>query len=215
MTTPPASSAISTVSRLLAEDDGLTVSYDPLAQPLRDGVFESLPPGMHPELSDHLARRFPQGLFRHQRAAVQHLLAGRNTVVATRTSSGKSLICSIPVFDRLLTDPTSTALFLFPQKALANDQLQKVTAAANDIPALARQRAANQNLIARYDGSTPNDDRPGIREQVQILLTNPDMLHYSVLAWHAKHWERFLSRLRFVVVDECHEYRGTFGTNVS
>ncbi len=205
---------IDIVSSLLAGDEGLKVCYDPPVDAATDGVFDSLPLGMHPELSDYLARRFPRGLFRHQRAAAQHLLAGLHTVVATRTSSGKSLIYSIPVFDRLLTAPTSTALFLFPQKALANDQLQKFTAAADDIPSLARLRTANPYLFARYDGATSKDDRPGIREQVQILLTNPDMLHYAILAYPTN-WERFLSRLRYVVVDECHEYRGIFGTNVS
>lgn len=210
----PIAPTIDTVTRLLSTDDGMTVCYDPSTNPATDGVFDSLPPGLLPELSGYLTRRYPQGLFRHQRAAVQHLLAGRHTVVATRTSSGKSLIYSIPVFDRLLTEPTSTALFLFPQKALANDQLQKFTEAADDLPSLARQRAANPHLIARYDGATPKDERPGIREQVQILLTNPDMLHYAILAYPAN-WERFLSRLRYVVVDECHEYRGIFGTNVS
>ena len=212
---PLAVSTIDTVSRLLTTDDGLTVCYDPPADSATDGVFGPLLPGLHPELSDYLTRQFPKGLFRHQRAAAQHLLAGQHTVVATRTSSGKSLIYSIPVFDRLLTEPTSTALFLFPQKALANDQLQKLTAAADDVPSLARQRSANPHLIARYDGATPDDLKPRIRAEAQVLLTNPDMLHYAVLAWHEKHWERFLSRLRYVVVDECHEYRGIFGTNVS
>lgn len=212
---PVASSTIDTVGQLLATDDGLTVCHDPPADPATDGVFDLLPPGLHPELSDHLSRRYPRGLFQHQRAAVQQLSAGRHTVVATRTSSGKSLIYLIPVFDRLLTEPTATALFLFPQKALANDQLQKFAAAADDLPTLARQRAANPHLIARYDGATPDDLKPRIRAEAQVLLTNPDMLHYAVLTWHEKHWERFLSRLRYVVVDECHEYRGIFGTNVS
>src|SRR5262245_36674130 len=125
---PIACSTIDSVSRLLATDKGLTVCHDPPADPVTDGVFGSPPPGLHPELLDHLARQYPRGLFRHQKAAAQYLLAGRHTVVATRTSSGKSLIYSIPVFDRSLIDPTSTALFLFPQKALANDQLQKFTA---------------------------------------------------------------------------------------
>jgi DEAD/DEAH box helicase domain-containing protein len=212
--TPTAASTIETVTQLLAKDEGLSICYDPPAEPASDGVFESPMSDLHPELSDLLTRRFPQGLFRHQRAACQHLLAGRHTVVATRTSSGKSLIYSIPVFDRLLTEPASTALFLFPQKALANDQLQKFTGVAADLPSLARQRAKKPLMIARYDGATPNDDRPAIREQVQFLLTNPDMLHYAILAYPSN-WERFLSRLRYVVVDECHEYRGIFGTNVS
>ena len=207
-------STIEIVKHLLATDDRLTVCHDPPADPATEGIFGSIPRGLQPELSDHLTRRYPKGLFRHQKVAVQHLLAGRHTVVATRTSSGKSLIYLIPVFDCLLTEPTSTALFLFPQKALANDQLQKFTSAAADLPSLAAQLAVNPGLIARYDGATPEDQRPGIREGVQVLLTNPDMLHYAILGWHEKHWGRFLSRLRFVVVDECHEYRGIFGTNV-
>ncbi len=153
--------------------------------PLLTGCSARCRRACNPELSDYLGRQYPRGLFRHQRAAAEHLFAGRHTVVVTRTNSGKSLIYSIPVFDRLLTDSTSTALFLFPQKALANDQLQRFIAAADDLPSLARQRAANRHLIARYDGSTPTDERPEIREQVQILLTNPDMLHYAVLAYPA------------------------------
>lgn len=208
-------STIEIVRGLLGADSGLTVCHDPAAEPATDGAFGPPPPGLHPELLQHLARRYPRGLFRHQCAAARHLLAGQHTVVATRTSSGKSLIYSIPVLDRLLTEPTSTSLFLFPQKALANDQLQKLAAVADDLPSLASQRLASPHLIARYDGATLNDSKPGIRAGVQLLLTNPDMLHYAVLAWHDKHWVRFLSRLRHVVVDECHEYRGIFGTNVS
>src|SRR5204862_4812847 len=130
-----------------------------------DGTFDPLPPGLHPELSDHLSRWFHRGLFRHQKAAAQYLCTGRHTVVATRTSSGKSLIYSIPVFNQLLTEPASTALFLFPQKALANDQLQKFTAAANDLPSLASQRATKPHLIARYDGATHESLKPAIRAQ--------------------------------------------------
>lgn len=211
----PNPSTIDTVTQLLAADDELSVCYDPHTVAASEGVFETAPSGLHSELSNYLSRNFPRGLFRHQAAAVQHLLAGQNTVVATRTSSGKSLVYSIPVFDRLLNEPDSTALYLFPQKALANDQLQKFTAAADDIPSLARQRQKTPNLIARYDGATPDDQKPAIRAEGQVLLTNPDMLHYGLMAWHETHWQRFLSRLRYVVVDECHEYRGIFGTNVS
>ncbi len=211
----PASTTIDTVSRLLAADDGLTLCHDAAAEPATEGVFDLLPTSLHPELSDYISRSFPRGLYRHQRAATQHLLAGRHTVVATRTSSGKSLIYALPVFDRLLREADSTALFLFPQKALANDQLHKFTALADDLPSLAGLRAAKAHLIARYDGATPEGLKPAIRTQARILLTNPDMLHYAVLAWHERHWGRFLSGLRYVVVDECHEYRGIFGTNVS
>ena len=158
---PLASMTIETVNRLLTTDEGVTVCYNPAPDPPSDGVFAPLPSNLHPELSDYLARQFPRGLFRHQRAALDYLLAGRNTVVATRTSSGKSLIYEIPVFDRLLTEPDSTALFLFPQKALANDQLQKFTAAADDVPSLARQRASNPHLLRALRRSHAEGQAPG------------------------------------------------------
>src|SRR5262249_50761195 len=157
------SSTIDTVNRLIAMDGGLEVCYDPTAEPAVEVEFHSPPSGLHPQLAEPLARRFPDGLFRHQRAALDNLLLGRHTVVATRTSSGKSLIYTIPVFDRLLTEPDSTALFLFPQKALANDQLQRLAEAADHLPTLAPLRAAKRQLIARYDGATPQDLKPQVR----------------------------------------------------
>ncbi|MDY3562689.1 DEAD/DEAH box helicase [Gemmata sp. JC673] len=211
---PPANGAIGTVKKLLAAAEGLRVGYDSSVS-ATDGVFEPVPADLRPELAAYLARQYPHGLFRHQRRAVQGLLKGAHTVVATRTSSGKSLIYSVPVLNRLLTDPSATALFLFPQKALANDQLQRLIEAADSVPTLARMRAAKPWLISRYDGATPDDDKSAIRNEAQVLLTNPDMLHYGLLAWHERHWQRFFTNLRYVVADECHEYRGIFGTNVS
>lgn len=127
---------IDTVGRLLAATDGLSVCHDPPAEPPVPGTFEPLPPDLHPDLATSFTRHYPGGLYRHQRAALDHLLAGRHTVVATRTSSGKSLIYSAPVLNALLHDPDATALFLFPQKALANDQLGRLCAAADDLPAV-------------------------------------------------------------------------------
>lgn len=209
----PAPPPIETVRDLLEATPGLAICHDPPATPGTPGEYAPPPAGLHPELLAYLADRYPAGLFRHQAAAAEHLHSGRHTVVATRTSSGKSLIYSLPVLDRLLAESDATALFLFPQKALANDQLQRLRETAAALPGLAALVAA-PHRIARYDGATPKDVRPLIREQAQVLLTNPDMLHYAVLAYPAN-WARFLSRLRFVVVDECHEYRGIFGTNVS
>lgn len=205
---------IDTVRAILGAMEGMTICHDPSSSAASDGTFLPTRPGLHPELSTYLAREYPSGLFRHQAAALDLLMEGRNTVVATRTSSGKSLIYSVPVLDGLLAEPDSTALFLFPQKALANDQLQRLIATVEQIPTLSRRRAVNPQLISRYDGATPKDDRPSIRDRGQVILTNPDMLHYSILAY-PKNWARLLSRLRHVIVDECHEYRGIFGTNVS
>jgi DEAD/DEAH box helicase domain-containing protein len=209
-------STIALVKRTLRDIQDLWFDFDPPAEPATEGEYASPASlGLDPALLAFIDTRFPRGLFTHQHRAIQYVLAGKHTVVATKTSSGKSLVYAVPVFNRLLTEPQSTALFLFPQKALANDQLQGLKKTANDLPALARLQSAKPHLIARYDGATPEELKPWIRAEAQVLLTNPDMLHYAVLAWHEKHWERFLSGLRYVVVDECHEYRGIFGTNVS
>ena len=115
----------------------------------------------------------------------------------------------------LCEDPDATALFLFPQKALANDQLMKLRDMAAAIPCINRMHADNPLLVSRYDGSVDSAARPQIREQVQLMLTNPDMLHFSVLQHHENHWARFFRNLKLVAIDECHEYRGIFGTNVA
>lgn len=205
---------IETVEQLVRTTAGLSVCHEE-SIPATKGEFAPLPDGLHSELSAYLSAAFPGGLFKHQRAAVDSLRANRHTVVATRTSSGKSLIYAIPVLDRLLAEPDATALFLFPQKALANDQLQRLITTVDQIPTLRAARLAKKQLIARYDGATFDELKPSIRAESQVLMTNPDMLHYGLLAWHERHWQRFFKRLRYVVIDECHDYRGIFGTNVS
>lgn len=210
------SSVIDRVSTTLAEIADATVRYETATTGPMPGKFvdiNSMP--LHPMLADLLAREYPAGLFRHQGAAIRHILAGENTVVATQTSSGKSLIYSTPVFDALLNDPAATALFIYPQKALANDQFEKLRATANQLAPLQARMESCRYLISRYDGATPQDARSDIRKQVQIVLTNPDMLHLAILQHHEGAWKRFFERLRFVIVDECHEYRGVFGTNVA
>lgn len=183
--------------------------------PARPGVFSEIPSDVESALAEWVRRRPPAGLFSHQRAAIDAIFRGENVVVATRTSSGKSLIYGTPVLQMLSKDASGTALFLFPQKALANDQLLRLRETAAELPGMADLLRTSPDLIARYDGSTPDDAKKGIRERGRVLLTNPDMLHYSVLSWHDRHWQRFLSGLRYVVVDECHDYRGIFGTNVA
>lgn len=211
-----ADSIISRVSRTLAEFDGLKFFHDPPVMPETSGAFspiQDLP--LNDELKSYLTEHFKKGLFTHQHQAIQRIAAGTHTVVATRTSSGKSLIYSLPVFDSLLNDGDATAMFLYPQKALANDQLIKLRQALDHIPTLGKLAAKSEHFVSRYDGSTKNEDRQEIRERVQLVLTNPDMLHVGILQWHKGKWERFLSKLRYVIIDECHEYRGIFGTNVA
>ena len=149
---------INVVTSVLA-DMGLAICHDPPLENERVGRFAPPPAALHPSLTDWLTARYPDGLYTHQALAVENLLAGRHTVVTTRTSSGKSLLYALPVFDALLRDPAATTLFLFPQKALANDQLHRLRTDAISLPALAARLTATPHLIARYDGGTPEDDR--------------------------------------------------------
>lgn len=196
--------------------DGTALHYDPVAVGPKSGIFSPINDlGLHPESLNMVQERFPDGLFQHQYEAIKQILAGNNTVVATRTSSGKSLIYSLPVLDSLCSNSEGTSLFLYPQKALANDQLLKVHEFAEAMPSVARLIAGRSHFVSRYDGGTPQEIRSDVREQAQVLLTNPDMLHYSMMQYHERHWGRFFKNLQHVVIDECHEYRGIFGTNVA
>ncbi|MGL5929697.1 MAG: DEAD/DEAH box helicase [Dermatophilaceae bacterium] len=145
----------------------------------------------------------------HQREAVDLARAGEHVVLATGTASGKSLGYLVPVLDAALagagaaSDRRATALYLAPTKALAADQLARIDALA--VPGV---RAAT------YDGDTPPDERRWVRDHAQVVLSNPDLLHHSLLPGHRR-WSRFLRGLRYVVVDECHVYRGVFGAHVA
>jgi DEAD/DEAH box helicase domain-containing protein len=143
------------------------------------------------------------GLYAHQAAGVEALRDGRNVVLATGTASGKSLVYQAVVATAALGAPKSTALFLFPTKALARDQLRQL-----------RALRLPQIRAAVYDGDTPRAERPLIRKNANVVLTNPDMLHLSLLADHAR-WGDFFLRLSLVVVDEAHVLRGVFGSHVS
>lgn len=212
----PIRSVIRTVRDALEAYPTLHTHYDPTTQEASPGKFRTLDESsLHPEVLDYLRRKYPGGLFSHQHEAIENVLAGKNTVVATRTSSGKSLIYSLPVFNALCRDAHATALFIYPQKALANDQLIKLRDMAGEISSVSRLLADKRTIISRYDGSTPSEDRPGIRRDVQVVLTNPDMLHLGIMQHHERHWRRFFQNLRLVAIDECHEYRGVFGTNVA
>lgn len=144
----------------------------------------------------------------HQARAAQLAHDGRHVVVATGTASGKSLAYQLPVFSRLLDDRRATALYLAPTKALGADQIRAVTELAGSVPGLDKVRAA------AFDGDTPMAERDWVRAHARWVFSNPDMLHRGILAQHGR-WVRFLRRLEYVVVDECHTYRGVFGSHVA
>jgi DEAD/DEAH box helicase domain-containing protein len=148
-------------------------------------------------------------LYEHQARAVDLARAGKHVAVATGTASGKSLAYHLPILERLLLEPEAVALYLFPTKALAQDQLRGLGRFAEDSPEIGRVLVAGT-----YDGDTPGHTRRKFRERANAILTNPDMLHQGILPYHAR-WARVLSNLRYVVVDEMHTYRGIFGSHVA
>ncbi|WFE33325.1 DEAD/DEAH box helicase [Micromonospora sp. WMMD975] len=161
-------------------------------------------PGWAPDdLRAAFARRGVVAPWRHQTEAAELAYAGQHVVVATGTASGKSLAYQLPALSTLLTDPRATVLYLAPTKALAADQLRAVAGLELD-----------GVRPATYDGDTPRAEREWIRRHARFVLTNPDMLHHGILPGHA-HWSGFLRRLAYVVVDECHTYRGVFGSHVA
>ncbi|MEV7228936.1 DEAD/DEAH box helicase [Polymorphospora sp. NPDC051019] len=171
--------------------------------PARAGVTAEWPRWVPEELRDTLTRRGVAAPWQHQARAAELAYDGRHVVVATGTASGKSLAYQLPALSRLLADPRATVLYLAPTKALAADQLRAVDGLA--LPGV---------RPAAYDGDTPRTEREWIRQHSRFVLTNPDMLHHSILPGHAR-WAGFLRRLAFVVVDECHTYRGVFGSHVA
>ncbi|MBK7776473.1 MAG: DEAD/DEAH box helicase [Sandaracinaceae bacterium] len=174
--------------------------------PPREARTGPVPDSLAGPVREALQKRGITSLYTHQLEALAHAAAGHDFVVATPTASGKSLCYHLPVMDGLARDSTARALYLFPTKALARDQ-------EDGLRGLLRDAGIGQGAIT-YDGDTPGDARRAARERAGVLITNPDMLHASILPHHAN-WARFFANLRFVVVDELHMYRGVFGSHLA
>ncbi len=173
------------------------------AVPARRSEF---PEDLDPRLVDVLRRRGIEGLYTHQREAFDAARAGRDIVVVTPTASGKTLCYNLPVLDAILKDGDTRALYLFPTKALSQDQLAELH---GSIEAL----GADIGTFT-YDGDTPRDARKAIRARAHVVVTNPDMLHKGILPHHTK-WVKLFENLRYVVVDELHSLRGVYGSHVA
>jgi len=186
------------------------------ALPARPARFAPFPGGLHPALSASLRAQGISALYSHQATAWGHVSAGRNPVVVTGTASGKTLCYNLPVLHRLLRDPGARALYLFPTKALAQDQKnaldQLISNLAYELPAPSPQPPIIP--IATYDGDTPAETRRIVRVTARLVISNPDMLHAGVLPHHTL-WADFFRHLQFVVIDEMHAYRGVFGSHVA
>jgi DEAD/DEAH box helicase domain-containing protein len=175
----------------------------------RMAQFAPFPDDLHPALVDALRSRGITALYTHQATAWQRVQAGQPPVVVTGTASGKTLCYNLPVLDRLLRDPQARALYLFPTKALAQDQLSVIR---DQLSGISDQGAVIR--AATYDGDTPAEARPRIRTTARLVISNPDMLHTGVLPHHTL-WADFFGHLQFVVIDEIHAYRGVFGSHVA
>jgi DEAD/DEAH box helicase domain-containing protein len=171
--------------------------------PARPGRPVDWPEWVSPTLIQALAGQGIQRPWSHQASAASLAAGGTHVVLATGTASGKSLGYQLPVLTRLLDDERATALYISPAKALAADQLRAVARLGLD-----------GVRPATYDGDTARDEREWIRQNSRLILTNPDMVHHSLLPGHQR-WAQFLRRLSYVVIDECHAYRGVFGSHVA
>ncbi len=175
-------------------------------EPAKEGKFAGMPESLDPLLRRTLEERGIRKLFSHQAEAFRLIEQGKNVVVVTPTASGKTLCYNLPVLNHLLSDPEARAMYLFPTKALAEDQLHEFNATVNAMGAGVR--------AFTYDGDTPQDARKQIRERANVVLTNPDMLHAGILPHHTK-WAKCFEKLRYVVIDELHYYRGVYGSHLA
>ena len=174
--------------------------------PARAAVTADIPQSVAAPLRTALAQRGIRELYSHQAECFALTEAGKNVVVVTPTASGKTLCYNLPVLNRILNEPGARAMYLFPTKALAEDQLHEFQAAVD---------AMGSDIKAfTYDGDTPQDARKAIRERANVVLTNPDMLHSGILPHHTK-WAKCFENLRYFIIDELHYYRGVYGSHLA
>ena len=194
------------LDRLLAEPSLSSCVLHHARIPAHQADFVPMPEWLHPGIRAGLESRGVTALYRHQAEAVEAVRGGENVVVVTPTASGKSLCYLVPTLQALSADPTARALYLFPTKALGQDQVA-------ELAELSRASGLHVNA-STYDGDTPNPIRSAIRSAGQVVVTNPDMLHAAILPHHTK-WFQLFEQLRIIVIDELHTYRGLFGSHVA
>ncbi len=172
--------------------------------PADEGSFVPYPEWVDPRLRSALEARGVHQLYSHQGEAIECVRQGNDLVLVTPTASGKTLCYTIPVVQKILEEPAVRALYLFPTKALAQDQMYEIHGLIGALGVDIRTYT--------YDGDTPDDARQAIRKQGHVVVTNPDMLHAGILPHHTK-WQKLFANLRYVVIDELHVYRGVFGSH--
>ncbi|WP_400162500.1 DEAD/DEAH box helicase [Brevibacillus sp. TJ4] len=174
--------------------------------PSREAKSVPFPANLDARIQEALARRGIPSLYTHQETSFRHVMAGKSIVAVTPTASGKSMCYHLPVLQTLSQDPQARALYLFPTKALAQDQKSELHELINEMGLSIKSET--------YDGDTPAQIRQTVRKAGNIVITNPDMLHSAILPHHTK-WVSFFEHLKYVVIDELHTYRGVFGSHVA
>ncbi len=206
---PPVGSSLTRVREVLDSLAARDVSGEVLTAiryfPAREAQWAEYPAWVHADLAVAYAAKGIRQLYTHQAIAAEAVHAGKNVVVVTPTASGKTLCYNLPILNSILENSDTRALYLFPTKALAQDQLAELY----DL----NQRLDNRFGVFTYDGDTPADARRAIREKGHVVLTNPDMLHTGILPHHTR-WTRLFENLRYIVIDELHTYRGVFGSHL-
>ncbi len=178
--------------------------------PAVEATYAPFPEGIDARLRAAFESRGVRQLYTHQAEAFEHVAAGRHIVVTTPTASGKTLCYNLPVLDRILKQPSTRALYLFPTKALAQDQmaeLHELVGAIGDV-------GGEPIGVHTYDGDTPQDARRTIRARAHVVMSNPDMVHSGILPHHPR-WAKLFENLQFVIIDELHAYRGVFGSHLA
>src|SRR6185436_732052 len=188
--------------------------------PAQTARYAPFPEALDDRLKQALQARGIDQLYTHQAEAIEHALAGRHAVVITPTASGKTLCYNAPVLQAILRDSSSRALYLFPTKALAQDQLAELQAMCEtlaspgtDVGEDSGRSPSPQIGVFTYDGDTPQDARRTIRSRAHLVLSNPDMVHSGILPHHPR-WAKLFENLRYVIIDELHAYRGVFGSHL-
>jgi len=175
-------------------------------QPAAEGVYAEIPAAVDARLRAALEKRGISRLYAHQADAFDEIARGRHVVIVTPTASGKTLCYNLPVLNRLLGEEGARAMYLFPTKALAEDQLHEFQSAVEEM--------GSEIRAFTYDGDTPQDARKAVRQRANVVLTNPDMLHTGILPHHTR-WARYFESLRYIVIDELHYYRGVYGSHLA
>ena len=194
------------IAELTARDRSSEVITAVHQIPAREAQWAPMPEWARPALVEAYRAKGVVQLYSHQAEAAGRIRKGGNVVIVTPTASGKTLCYNLPVLNAVLENPDTRALYLFPTKALSQDQLEEL----QDLG----RRTGDAWGVFTYDGDTPSDARRAIRQKGHVVITNPDMLHAGILPHHTR-WTRLFENLRYVVIDELHTYRGVFGSHLA